>query len=146
MRLFESCRRNARTTEKELFLRLPTVPNLQKAEFTNILLIYNERKEGKKKGVINVERGIAAFGEGYEQHGRQCGVKRNGKKKWKKVLTKACGGGIIAKSCRTRETSERNRGESRGVRTEVSSASESRGRQPGERTEVREPDVPLKTV
>ena len=40
------------------------------------------------------------------------------------------------------ETSERNRGESRGVRTEVSSASESRGRQPGERTEVREPDVP----
>ena len=41
-----------------------------------------------------------------------------------------------------RETSERNRGESRGVRTEVSSASESRGRQPGERTEVREPDVP----
>ena len=29
-----------------------------------------------------------------------------------------------------------------GVRTEVSSASESRGRQPGERTEVLEPDVP----
>jgi len=28
------------------------------------------------------------------------------------------------------------------VRTEVSGASESRGRQPGERTEVREPDVP----
>ena len=40
---------------------------------------------------------------------------------------------------RERQASET---ESRGVRTEVSSASESRGRQPGERTEVLEPDVP----
>ena len=71
------------STEKELFLRLPTVSNLQKkAEFTNILFnIMNERrtKRGYKR-----RKGIAAFREGYEQHGRHGGVKRDGKKNGKR--------------------------------------------------------------
>lgn len=71
------------STEKELFLRLPTVPNLQKkAEFTNILFnIMNERRA--KRG-YKCRKGIAAFWEGYEQHGRQYGVKRDGKKNGKR--------------------------------------------------------------
>ena len=71
------------STEKELFLRLPTVPNLQKkAEFTNILFnIMNEQmaERGYKR-----RKGIAAFREGYEQHGRHGGVKRDGKKNGKR--------------------------------------------------------------
>ena len=71
------------STEKELFLRLPTVPNVQKkAEFANILFnIMNERrtKRGYKR-----RKGIAAFWEGYEQHGRQYGVKRDGKRNGKR--------------------------------------------------------------
>ena len=71
------------STEKELFLRLPTVPNLQKkAEMANILFnIMNERrtKRGYKR-----RKGIAAFREGYEQHGRHGGVKRDGKKNGKR--------------------------------------------------------------
>ena len=71
------------STEKELFLRLPTVPNLQKkAEIANILFnIMNERrtKRGYKR-----RKGIAAFREGYEQHGRHGGVKRDGKKNGKR--------------------------------------------------------------
>jgi len=71
------------STEKELFLRLPTVPNVQKkAEFANILFnIMNERrtKRGYKR-----RKGIAAFREGYEQHGRHGGVKRDGKKNGKR--------------------------------------------------------------
>ena len=71
------------STEKELFLRLPTVPNLQKkAEFTNILFnIMNEK--GSKRG-YKCRKGIATFKEEYEQHGRQCGVKRGGKKNGKR--------------------------------------------------------------
>lgn len=53
--------------------------------------------EKRAKRGYKCRKGIAAFREGYEQHGRQCGVKRDGKKNGKKVLTKACGGGIIAK-------------------------------------------------
>ena len=67
--------------------------------------------------------------------------KKGRKEKWKKVLTKACGGGIIAKLSDERDKRAKPRREPR-ARTEVSSASESRGRQPGERTEVLEPDVP----
>jgi len=71
------------STEKELFLRLPTVPNVQKkAEFANILFnIMNERRT--KRGYKRRKR-IAAFREGYEQHGRHGGVKRDGKKNGKR--------------------------------------------------------------
>lgn len=57
--------------------------NLQKkAEFTNILFnIMNEQmaERGYKR-----RKGIAAFREGYEQHGRHGGVKRDGKKNGKR--------------------------------------------------------------
>ena len=71
------------STEKEVFLRLPTVPNLQKkAEFANILFnIMNEKRA--KKG-YKCRKGIAAFREEHEQHGRQCGIKRDGKKNGKR--------------------------------------------------------------
>ena len=83
MRLLKAAAEAPASTEKELFLRLPTVPNLQKkAEFTNILFnIMN--KERAKRGYKRRKR-IAAFREGYEQHGRQCGVKRDGKKNGKR--------------------------------------------------------------
>ena len=71
------------STEKELFLRLPTVPNLQKkAEIANIL--FNIMNEQRAKRGYKRRKGIAAFREGYEQHGRQCGVKRGGKKNGKR--------------------------------------------------------------
>ena len=54
----------------------------KKAEFTNILFnIMNERRA--KRG-YKCRKGIASFREGYEQHGRQCGVKRDGKKNGKR--------------------------------------------------------------
>lgn len=54
----------------------------KKAEFTNILFnIMNEKRV--KRGYKRRKR-IAAFREGYEQHGRQCGVKRDGKKNGKR--------------------------------------------------------------
>lgn len=54
----------------------------KKAEFTNILFnIMN--KERAKRGYKRRKR-IAAFREGYEQHGRQCGVKRDGNKNGKR--------------------------------------------------------------
>ena len=71
------------STEKELFLRLPTVPNLQKkAEFTDIL--FNIMSEKRAKRGYKRRKGIAAFREGYEQHGRHGGVKRDGKKNGKR--------------------------------------------------------------
>ena len=71
------------STEKELFLRQPTVPNLQKkAEFANIL--FNIMNEQRAKRGYKCRKGIAALREGYEQHGRQCGVKRDGKKNEKR--------------------------------------------------------------
>ena len=71
------------STEKELFLRLPTVPNLQKkAKIANIL--FNIMNEKRAKRGYKCRKGIAAFWEGYEQHGRQCGVKRGGKKNGKR--------------------------------------------------------------
>lgn len=71
------------STEKELFLRLPTVPNLQKkAEFANIL--FNIMNEKRAKRDYKRRKGIAAFRERYEQHGRQYGVKRDGKKNGKR--------------------------------------------------------------
>ncbi len=71
------------STEKELFLRLPTVPNMQKkAEFTNIL--FNIMNEQRAKRGYKCRREIAAFHEGYEQHGKHGGVKRDGKKNGKR--------------------------------------------------------------
>ena len=71
------------STEKELFLRLPTVPNLQKkAEFTNIL--FNIMNEKRAKRGYKCRKGIAAFREGYEQRRRHGGVKRDGKKNGKR--------------------------------------------------------------
>ena len=71
------------STEKELFLRLPTVPNFQKkAEIANIL--FNILNEQRAKRGYKRRKEIAAFREGYEQHGRHGGVKRNGKKNGKR--------------------------------------------------------------
>ena len=71
------------STEKELFLRLPTVPNLQKkAEFANILFNIMNKKRAKRG--YKRRKGIAAFREGYEQHGKHGGVKRDGKKNGKR--------------------------------------------------------------
>lgn len=71
------------STEKELFLRLPTVPNLQKkAEIANIL--FNIMSEQRAKRGYKCRKEIAAFWEGYEQHGRQYGVKRDGKRNGKR--------------------------------------------------------------
>ena len=70
-------------TEKELFLRLPTVPNVQKkAEFADIL--FNIMSEQRAKRGYKRRKGIAAFREGYEQHGRHGGIKRDGKKNGKR--------------------------------------------------------------
>ena len=71
------------STEKELFLRLPTVPNLQKkAEFANIL--FNIMNEKRAKRGYKRRNGIATFRDVYEQHGRQYGVKRDGKRNGKR--------------------------------------------------------------
>ena len=54
----------------------------KKAEFTDIL--FNIMSERRAKRGYKRRKGIAAFREGYEQHGRQCGVKRDGKKNGKR--------------------------------------------------------------
>ena len=54
----------------------------KKAEFTNIL--FNIMNEKRAKRGYKCRKGIAAFREGYEQYGRQCGVKRDGKKNGKR--------------------------------------------------------------
>ncbi len=83
MRLLRAAAEMPASTEKEVFLRLPTVPNVQKkAEFTDIL--FNIMSEQRAKRGYKCRKGIAAFREGYEQHGRQCGVKRDGKKNGKR--------------------------------------------------------------
>lgn len=83
MRLLRAAAEMPASTEKELFLRLPTVPNLQKkAEIANIL--FNIMSEQRTKRSYKCRKGIASFREGYEQHGRQCGVKRDGKKNGKR--------------------------------------------------------------
>lgn len=83
MRLLRAAAEILASTEKELFLRLPTVPNLQKkAEITNIL--FNIMNEQRAKRGYKRRKGIAAFWERYEQHGRHGGVKRDGKKNGKR--------------------------------------------------------------
>ena len=54
----------------------------KKAEIANIL--FNIMSEQRAKRGYKCRKEIAAFGEGYEQHGRQCGVKRDGKKNGKR--------------------------------------------------------------
>ena len=83
MRLLRAAAEMPASTEKELFLRLPTVPNLQKkAEFMNIL--FNIMNEKRAKRGYKCRKEIAAFQEGHEQHGRHGGVKRGGKKNGKR--------------------------------------------------------------
>ena len=54
----------------------------KKAEFANIL--FNIMNEKRAKRGYKCRKGIAAFGEGYEQHGRHGDVKRDGKKNGKR--------------------------------------------------------------
>ena len=54
----------------------------KKAEIANIL--FNIMNEQRAERGYKRRKGIAAFREGYEQHGRQCGVKRDGKKNGKR--------------------------------------------------------------
>ena len=83
MRLLRAAAEIPASTEKELFLRLPTVPNLQKkAEIANILFNIMNEKRGKRG--YKRRKGIAAFRDGYEQHGKHDGVKRGGKKNGKR--------------------------------------------------------------
>ena len=83
MRLLRPAAEMPASTEKELFLRLPTVPNLQKkAEIANILFDIMNGKRAKRG--YKRRKGIVAFREGYEQYRRQCGVKRDGKKNGKR--------------------------------------------------------------
>ena len=71
------------STEKELFLRQLSAPNLQKkAEFANIL--FNIMNEKRAKRGYKRRKGIAAFREGHEQYRRHGGVKRDGKKNGKR--------------------------------------------------------------
>ena len=59
------------------------MPNLQKkAKFTNIL--FNIMNEQRAKRGYKCRKGIIAFREAYEQHGKHGGVKRGGKKNGKK--------------------------------------------------------------
>ena len=54
----------------------------KKAEFANIL--FNIMNGKRTKRGYKRRKGIAAFREGYEQHGRHGGVKRGGKKNGKR--------------------------------------------------------------
>ena len=54
----------------------------KKAEFANIL--FNIMNGKRTKRGYKRRKGIAAFREGYEQHGRYGGVKRDGKKNGKR--------------------------------------------------------------
>lgn len=59
------------------------MPNMQKkAEIANIL--FNIMSEQRAKRGYKCRKGIAAFREGYEQHGMHGGVKRGGKKNGKR--------------------------------------------------------------
>ena len=83
MRLLRAAAEAPASVEREAFLRLPTVPKLQKkTEFANIL--FNIMSEQRAKRGYKRRKGIAALQEGYEQYRRQCGVKRGGKKNGKR--------------------------------------------------------------
>ena len=79
----ESCRRNARIDRKGAFSAAADCAEFaKKAEIANIL--FNIMSEQRAKRGYKCRKGIAAFWEGYEQHRRQCGVKRGGKKNGKR--------------------------------------------------------------
>ena len=79
----ESCRRRARIDRKGAISAAADCAEFaKKAEFTNIL--FNIMNEKRVKRGYKCRKGIASFREGYEQHGRQCGVKRDGKKNGKR--------------------------------------------------------------
>ena len=79
----ESCRRNTRICRKGgISAAADCAEFSKKAEFTNIL--FNIMSEKRAKRGYKRRKEIAAFREGYEQHERQCGVKKDGKKNGKK--------------------------------------------------------------
>ena len=79
----ESCRRNTRIDRKGVISAAADCAEFEKkAEFANIL--FNIMSEQRAKRGYKCRKGIAAFREGYEQHGRQCGVKRDEKKNGKR--------------------------------------------------------------
>ena len=75
----ESCRRNTRIDRKGV---ISAAEFAKKAEIANIL--FNIMSEQRAKRGYKCRKGIAAFREGYEQHGRHGGVKRDGKKNGKR--------------------------------------------------------------
>ena len=79
----ESCRRSARIDRKGAISAAADCAEFaKKAEFANIL--FNIMSERRAKRGYKCRKEIEAFQEGYEQHGRQCGVKRGGKKNGKR--------------------------------------------------------------
>jgi len=79
----ESCRRRARIDRKGAISAAADCAEFaKKAEIANIL--FNIMNEKRAKRGYKRRKEIAAFREGYEQHGRQCGVKRGGKKNGKR--------------------------------------------------------------
>ena len=65
MRLLRAAAEAPASVEREVFLRLPTVPNVQKkAEFANIL--FDIMSEQRTKRGYKCRKGIATFHEGYE--------------------------------------------------------------------------------
>ena len=79
----ESCRRNTRIDRKGVISAAADCAEFaKKAEFTNIL--FNIMSEKRAKRGYKCRKGIAAFCEGYEQHGRHDDIKRDGKKNGKR--------------------------------------------------------------
>ncbi len=78
----------------------------KKAEIANILFNIMNEAEGKKRGYKR-RKEIAAFREGYEQHGRQCGVKKGTERKMEKGVDKSLRGRYNSKAVgRERQASE----------------------------------------
>ena len=79
----ESCRRNVRICRKgAISAAADCAEYAKKAETANIL--FNIMSEKRAKRGYKRRKGIAAFWEGYEQHRRHGGVKRDGKKNGKR--------------------------------------------------------------
>ena len=79
----ESCRRSACIDRKGAISAAADCAEFaKKAEFANILFNIMNGKRAKRG--YKCRKGIVAFGEGYEQHGRHGDVKRDGKKNGKR--------------------------------------------------------------
>ena len=79
----ESCRRNVRIDRKgAISAAADCAECAKKAEFANIL--FNIMNEKRAERGYKCRKRIAAFREGYEQHGKHDGVKRGGKKNGKR--------------------------------------------------------------